>query len=338
MTYIKLISLNVCNDDDLIYGTGGISESDIKKFIIYHNIENKIIISDLEKLYNSKIKTIIDNRVVIGSDYGIDYLDSAIVSYYIYENELRSITINLGNKIRYINNLDPEIIDVFMTNKKHQLLNNIIESEADFICLQELNDHYLIAESDLSNYSIISPLTSIQDYSNISIGMMSNYLLYKKSDDIKFIQSYLKEFGTMGEFNVDGNIIKIVSGKWCPFKKNTNIRLRQLDLLDRENGKIIYMGDTNLRNNENIRTYHVFDGLIENKFNRSYTINKNINKYFNDDYNYVSRYDRIYMSNTDLKLINCELYFDTIHEELKNIYRNSGFISDHFGLLAEIMI
>jgi len=225
-----------------------------------------------------------------------------------------------------------------MTNKKHQLLNNIIESEADFICLQELNDHYLIAESDLSNYSIISPLTSIQDYSNISIGMMSNYLLYKKSDDIKFIQSYLKEFGTMGEFNVDGNIIKIVSGKWCPFKKNTNIRLRQLDLLDRENGKIIYMGDTNLRNNENIRTYHVFDGLIENKFNRSYTINKNINKYFNDDYNYVSRYDRIYMSNTDLKLINCELYFDTIHEELKNIYRNSGFISDHFGLLAEIMI
>jgi hypothetical protein len=76
--------------------------------------------------------------------------------------------------------------------------------------------------------------------------------------------------------------------------------------------------------------------LVENKYPKHYTINKNINQYFNDDFKYIARYDRIYISDVDL--IYCELYFNTIHEELKNTYRNSGFISDHFGLIAEVMI
>jgi hypothetical protein len=341
MTSIKLISLNVCNDDDLIYGTSQLSELDISKFIAYHNIQDKNIISDLEKLYKSQIKVILDNKVVVHSESGLNYLNPAIVSYYIDpNNELRSITINLGNKIRYINNLDPYVVDNFMTNKKQILMKSIIESNADFIFLQELNDHYVFTQDDLKheliNYNIVSPLNSAYAYNKMLVGMMGNYILYKKSQNILFVQSFLKDFGTVGEFKIDGNLIKIVSGRWYPLKQYSNIRLKQLEALDKEKGRIIFMGDTNLRYNENINTYNVYDGLVENKYPKHYTINKNINQYFNDDFKYIARYDRIYISDVDL--IYCELYFNTIHEELKNTYRNSGFISDHFGLIAEVMI
>jgi hypothetical protein len=341
MNSIKLISLNICNDDDLIYGTNEITESDIKNFIDYHKIEDNILITDIKKLFNSRLKTKIDDCVVvINEQSSIDYLHISIISYYIHEEKLRSIQINLGNKIRYINNLDPEIVDNFMTNKKKILINSLLKYDVDFLLLQEVDSHYVFTAEDmktyLPKYNIISPFESIQSYKNTMIGMLNNFIIYKNT--FTCIQSELKEYGTIGEFNIYGEKIMIISGRWCPLRNNTSIRLKQLELLDNDTSlkKVIFMGDTNLRNNETITTYNVSDSIVNFNFPKYYTINKNVNQYFNDDYKYVARYDRIYSAK--LKLIYSNLCYNTYYDELKNIYRNSGFISDHFGLFAEFKL
>jgi hypothetical protein len=71
-------------------------------------------------------------------------------------------------------------------------------------------------------------------------------------------------------------------------------------MLDKESGKVIFMGDTNLRHNETKTTYNVSDTIVEYNFPKYYTINKNVNQYFNDEFKYVSRYDRIYSNGVDL--------------------------------------
>jgi hypothetical protein len=341
MNSIKLISLNICNDDDLIYGSDGITEYDIDKFIRYHQIQDNDLICDIYKLFNSRLRTKLDNNIVIVDDNSaINYLHKSIISYYVNDEKLRSIQINLETKIRYINNLEPSIVDNFMYEKKKLLIESIIESKTNFVLLQEVDSHYMLTQDDMNkkllDYNIISPLDAIQSYQKMMPGMLNNFIIYKKSPMITFDQANLKEYGTIGEFIINDKRIKIISGRWYPLKNNTYLRLKQLEMLDKETGKIIFMGDTNLRHNEKITTYNVSDAIIEYNFSKYFTINKNVNKYFNDDYTYVSRYDRIYSNGVDL--IDSDLCFNTSHEKLKNIYRNSGFISDHFGLIAEFYL
>ena len=341
MNSIKLISLNICNDDDLIYGSDGITESDIDKFIRYHQILDNELINDIYKLFKSRLRTKLDNNIVIIDDNSaINYLHKSIISYYVNDEKLRSIQINLETKIRYINNLEPSIVDNFMSEKKKLLIESIIESKTNFVLLQEVDSHYMLTQDDMNkkllDYDIILPLDALQSYQKMVPGMLNNFIIYKKSPMIKFVQAHLKEYGTIGEFIIDDKEIKIISGRWYPLKNNTYLRLKQLEMLDWETGKIIFMGDTNLRHNEKITKYNVSDAIISYNFSKHYTINKNVNKYFNDDYTYISRYDRIYSNGLDL--INSDLCFNTSHEKLKNIYRNSGFISDHFGLLGEFYL
>jgi hypothetical protein len=340
MNSIKLISLNICNDDDLIYGSDELNKTDINKFIKYHNITDPKLINDINQLFKCKLKSKLDNNIyVIDDNFTINYLHKSIVSYYIHENKLRSIQINLENKIRYINNYDPEVVDKFMSEKKKLLIDSILESESDFILLQELDAHYMFNNSDMNvlvNYEIISPLNATQSFKKMMLGMLNNYIIYKKSPTTVLINSELKEYGTIGEFDINETKIKIVSGRWYPLKNHSSLRLKQLEMLDAECGKIIFMGDTNLRYNETIKTNNVSDSIVDNNFTRYYTINKNVNKYFNEDLKYIARYDRIYSSGVDI--IYGDLCFNTSHQKLKNIYRSSGFISDHFGLVAEFFI
>jgi len=344
MNSIKLISLNICNDDDLLYGLDEITESDIDNFINYHKIRDEKLILDVKKLFNSRLRTKLDNNIAVVNDFsGIDYLHKSIISFYVHEERLRSIQIDInsdGKNIRYINNLDPEIVDNFMTKKKQLLIDYIVKTNSDFVLLQEVDSHYMITHDDmatvLSQYNLITPIECNQSFQKMMPGMLNNFILYKKSPTFKFNQSYLKEYGTVAEFNIGGKQIKIISGRWFPLKNNTFQRLKQLEMLDRESGKVIFMGDTNLRNNEMKTTYNVSDAIIDYKFSRYYTINKHVNQYFNDEYKYVARYDRIYSNGVEL--IYSDLCFNKNHEELKNIYRNSGYISDHFGLIAEFLI
>ena len=96
------------------------------------------------------------------------------------------------------------------------------------------------------------------------------------------------------------------------------------------------MGDTNLRQNEIVHTKNIKDTVIEYNLLKYYTINKYINKYFIKDYIYVCRYDRIYSNN--IIIINYSLAFNIPNQLLINEYRQSGYISDHFGLYTTIYI
>jgi len=344
MTHIKLISLNICNDDDLIYGTNHIKSNDILKFIDYHKITDDILILDLKKLYNNKM-SIFDNDKFDINNTNIDYLHKSIISYHIFENKLRSITVKVpflnDYKIRYINNLDHETIDLFMSLKKLKLIESIKNYDADFIALQELDLHNLPTENDEfrkllnSSYNIISPL-DLNDNNRIMLtGMTTNYILYKK--EYYLLESYLKEYGTVGVFSIDNINFKFISGRWMPLKLNKDIRLTQYTHLDSDvklDDHIVFMGDTNLRSYEIIKPKYLTDVIV--KSNRTYTINKYINEYFMNDYKYLARYDRIFTYGVET--LNADLVFYKPDIELKNIYRKSGNISDHFGLSIEIIL
>jgi exonuclease III len=345
MTNIKLISLNICNDDDLIYGTSHLKSDDILKFIDYHDIKDDKLILDLKTLYNTKMSLFDDDKFNI-ENTNIDYLDKSIISYHILENKLRYITVKVpilnDYKIRYINNLDPDIVDSFMTLKKKKLIESIESYDADFVALQELDLHNLPTENDSfrellnSSYNMISPLDLNNNNNTVMLtGMTTNYILYKKEHYL--IESYLKEYGIIGVFLINDKHFKFISGRWMPMKLNKDIRLIQYRHLDSDvklDDHIVFMGDTNLRSYEITKINFLTDVTI--KSNHRYTINKYINEYFINDYKYLARYDRIFTYG--VKPLNTDLAFYKPYQELKNKYRKSGNISDHFGLFTEIIL
>lgn len=160
--------------------------------------------------------------------------------------------------------------------------------------------------------------------------MLSNYILYKKK--YKLIDSYLKEYGTVGIFEIDDKNVKIISGRWMPLKENKLIRINQLKQLDNDIDMCtIFAGDTNLRYNEVVPLKNIVDSTVYYNLPRLYTIDKNQNKYFPNDYTYIARYDKVY-TNSAICFYS-DLIFNNYYDELVNIYRSSGYISDHFGLL-----
>jgi hypothetical protein len=324
MTDIKLIQLNVCNDDDLIYGSDSLSKSDIDNFISYHKIIDKNLIEDLNKLYLTFATS--------------SNLSNKILSYHISDNKLRSITVKLNERIHYINNLKPEVVDSFIKNKKKKLFDEIEKSNADFVLLQEFDTHYLPVNSD--KYEHISPLYQDEKCNIEYLGMLSNHILYKKSNNYELLRVYIADYGLVAEFVIKSKIIKIVSGRWYPLKENKDKRLMQYNSLNREIGTIIFMGDTNLRSFENISEKdkkNIEDVATNEIFMKSYTINKNINAYFNDGLKFVARYDRAYVT-SQVKVKKFDLFFNQPYDELKNEYRSSGYISDHFGLILDATI
>lgn len=93
---------------------------------------------------------------------------------------------------------------IILWQKRKILYETLLFLDLDFILLQELDDHYLPTEeltTILSEYNILSPFDIKQSYQNILFGMLSNYILYKKK--YKLIDSYLKEYGTVGIFEID---------------------------------------------------------------------------------------------------------------------------------------
>lgn len=324
MTNIKLIQLNVCNDEDLIYSTEPLSKLDIDNFISYHKIIDKNLIEDLNKLFLTFATS--------------SNLNKNILSYSIFDNKLRSITVRVNNQNYHINNLKPDVIDRFMKNKKEKLFDEIIESNADFVLLQEF-DNIQLDDKILSLYGHISPLYQDEKFTSEYDGMLSNHILYKKSNNYELLRVSLKDSGLFAEFVIKSKIIKIVSGRWAPLKENKEKRVAQYESLNKELGTIIFMGDTNLRTFEKLpeKDKRIEDVTNNEQFLKSYTIDKNINQYFNDGLKYVARYDRAFITSL-VKVKNFDLCFNKPYGELKNEYRISGYISDHFGLLLEVTI
>ena len=337
MAYIRLVSLNICNDDDLIYGTKAISKSDIDKFIKHHALTKSDLINDLNRFADSYIDIPTNTNINLNINSNFN---SNIRSYYIRNNRIISISVQLDNKIRYINNLDPVIVDNYMTNKKNILYQELLDSDVDFALLQECDFHYLPTKHDfetiLADYNIISPI-HIKSYAQSHhIGSMSNHILYKKTFSDSLICSYLTDYGTVAKLNINDNIIKIISGRWAPLTQNKNIRIEQFKSINNIKTPFVFMGDTNLRSSEKIYNMKCDDIMNLYGLDDVFTINKYTNPYFNDDYMYVSRYDRIYSKDIDFAY--CGLFFNKPHDILKNKYRQTGFISDHFGLVSDIIL
>lgn len=321
MTIINLISFNICNDDDLIYGTDELKEEHIDNFIKYHMISDKNLIDDLKKI------------LILFKNDEITILNNQIISYHLHDNNIRSIKININNNIKYINNLDPKIIDIFIRNKKKILYNIINESNADFILLQNVDDHYLPSDEDLDDYLIINPIKIEKKYKKNFYGLNNNIILYKENINFKLIDAYIMEYGTVGEFLINNKIYKIISGRW-----EINKKMQQLSILENEIGNLIFMGDTNLRYTAMLSKKNIVDGIIKFNFPTFNTINKFINPYFLDDNNnkYVARYDKILLNTGNINYIN--LYFQNKYDILINEYRKSGYLSDHFGIFCRLII
>ena len=329
MTNYKLISLNLCNDEDFIYGSDKLLIENIYDFIIYYKIVDTSLIDDILKLFNYFSFNINENDTDLG------LLHSSILSYYVYNDELRSITIKLSDKIRHITNYDQKIVDEFMTNKIAIFFSEITILNPDFILLQDLDNQYLYdIETKLSDYNIISPLKIDHKYDTLYEELLTNYILYKKTDKIKLIESYLSDCGTVGVFQINDKNSNIVSGRWSSIGKYQ--RIKQYKSLDRITEPLIFMGDTNLRYNDLVanESKQLYDvTFTEGKI--LYTYNKNTNQYYDEKSKFISRYDRIYIKDT--VYIYYDLCFDKKYEILKSKYRLSGCISDHYGLMFDII-
>ena len=329
MTNYKLISLNLCNDEDFIYGSDKLLIENIYDFIIYYKIVDTSLIDDILKLFNYFSFNINENDTDLG------LLHSSILSYYVYNDELRSITIKLSDKIRHITNYDQKIVDEFMTNKIAIFVSEITILNPDFILLQDLDNQYLYdIETKLSDYNIISPLKIDHKYDTLYEELLTNHILYKKTDKIKLIESYLSDCGTVGVFQINDKNCNIVSGRWSSIGKYQ--RIKQYKSLDRITEPLIFMGDTNLRYNDLVanESKQLYDvTFTEGKI--LYTYNKNTNQYYDEKSKFISRYDRIFIKDT--VYIYYDLCFDKKYEILKSKYRLSGCISDHYGLMIDII-
>ena len=329
MTNYKLISLNLCNDEDFIYGSDKLLIENIYDFIIYYKIVDTSLIDDILKLFNYFSFNINENDTDLG------LLHSSILSYYVYNDELRSITIKLSDKIRHITNYDQKIVDEFMTNKIAIFFSEITILNPDFILLQDLDNQYLYdIETKLSDYNIISPLKIDHKYDTLYEELLTNHILYKKTDKIKLIESYLSDCGTVGVFQINDKNSNIVSGRWSSIGKYQ--RIKQYKSLDRITEPLIFMGDTNLRYNDLVanESKQLYDvTFTEGKI--LYTYNKNTNQYYDEKSKFISRYDRIFIKDT--VYIYYDLCFDKKYEILKSKYRLSGCISDHYGLMIDII-
>lgn len=329
MTNYKLISLNLCNDEDFIYGSDKLVIESIYDFILYHNIADNSLTDDILKLFNYFSLEMISNDTDLG------LLNSSILSYYVYNDELRSITIKLSDKIRHITNYDQKIVDQFMTNKIAIFVSEIIILNPDFVLLQDLDNQYLYdLKTKLSDYNIISPLKIDHKYDTLYEELLTNYILYKKTDKIKLIDSYLSDCGTVGIFQINDKINNIVSGRWSSIGKYQ--RIKQYKSLDKIPEPLIFMGDTNLRYNDLVgnESKHLYDvTFTEGKI--LYTYNKSTNQYYNEKSKFISRFDRIYIK--DKVYIYYDLCFDKKYEILKSKYRLSGCISDHYGLMMDVI-
>lgn len=329
MTNYKLISLNLCNDEDFIYGSDKLIIESIYDFILYHNIVDNNLTDDIFKLFNYFSSDVTCNDTDIG------LLHSSILSYYVYNDELRSITIKLSDKIRHITNYDQKIVDQFMTNKIALFLNEVTILNPDFILLQDLDNQYLYdIENRLNDYIIVSPLKINHKYDTLYEELLTNYILYKKTDKIKLIEAYVSECGTVGVFKINDKKSNIVSGRWSSIGKYQ--RIKQYKSLDKISEPLIFMGDTNLRYNDLIgnESKQLYDvALSEAKI--LYTYNKSTNQYYDEKSKFISRFDRIYIKN--IIYIYYDLCFDKKYEILKSKYRLSGCISDHYGLVIDVI-
>jgi len=323
---IKLISLSVCSDNDLIDGNKPILEQDVDLFIKYYNLSDNDLILNIKSLINNQMD--------------FTFTHKSIINYRQINNRLVSIGIRLDNKIRYINCLRPDIIDKYITNKIKNIANTITSSCVDIILLQDIDHHYILElyMQLATEYSIISPYEIKQFQTNLFEGSLSNYIIYKKSSDITLIDAELRDYGTVGIFNIENKNVHIISGRWPDTDDNRIFRMKNLKQLDNVtiNNKMIFIGNTNLLDNETINLSNIKDAVIENKYKIYYTVDKYINKYYPGDKLYMARYDRIYLNDVDL--INYKLAFNTYYTNLINEYKNSGYISDHFGLFVTIYV
>ena len=322
---INLISLSVCSDNDLIIGKDPIKESDINLFIKYHNIIDYNLISDIKSIINNNFNSIPTHQ--------------SIINFRQIDNKIYSIGIQLENKIRYINSLKPDIIDDYISNKLRYIASSIINSNVDFILLQDIYQYYMCELAiHLNTYQIISPYEINQLYDNIYVGSIGNYILYRESIEIKLIDTELRDYGTVGIFNIIDKNVEIISGSWPLINTDKIYRMQNLKQLDNDsiNKNIIFIGNTNFSNNVIVPTINIKDAIIANDFNIYYTVDKYVNKYYPTDTACVNRNDRIYINNVEL--IDYRLIFNTYYIELINEYRYSGYVSDHFGYSVKIYI
>ena len=252
-------------------------------------------------------------------------------------NQIYSIGIKLDNKIRYINCLKPNIVDHYIENKIISIASTIIKSNVDFVLLQDLNYNYMCELiMCLDMYMVISPYDIKQYNLDIYEGSLSNYILYKKSPNIKLIDTELRNYGTVGIFYINNKNISIVSGNWPKINTNKIYRMQNLKQLDEDSiGKnLIFIGNTNFSNNVIVPTTNIKDAVISNDYMIYYTVDKYVNKYYQNDIMCMNRNDRIYTNN--IELIDYRLIFNKYCTNLINEYRYSGYVSDHFGLIGKI--
>jgi hypothetical protein len=351
MYVIDVLSFNIGADDDIKYGCDKLTKSHIGIFIDFYKITDQLLINYLISFIDSFDCDILTQT----TKHNETYTHPDIVSYHLISSNLTSITIKINNKIRYLTSYDPEIIENFIEKKKNTIYQYIVDSNIDIICLQNYDDPYII--DDFYDYKQITWHTSTPNYDETPMGMLSNCILYKPitllNIKIECMNSYFTEYGLVANFNISSekiptvfSNINIISGIWSLHPRLTNIlqqdnKCWQLNKMHMELNKTNYafVGsiDKTFATNE-FTKHQIPNANFKANISMIPTINKNKNKYYSNCNfeSHVSYADYIYTNNIDL--IQYDLILDQPFEHLINIYRPSGYLSDHFGLYFGLLI
>jgi endonuclease/exonuclease/phosphatase family metal-dependent hydrolase len=219
---------------------------------------------------------------------------------------------------------------------REKILKTILDTDSDVVCLQEasgvtevLSSKYTLVDSCFSHAggTEIWVKTSITA-SKLEIKRDSKQLLGEEEGEAVYL-----EFGPGVAAIIDNTAY--ISVHLPPSKRGADLRLQAFqDILESLPSNVkafVIVGDTNMRIAENDAVEAL--GLVDAwKQMGSKKINENtwdsyVNLYHKEGYAFSCRFDRMY-----LRGLNC-----TSFRLMANTKTDGSYLSDHFGILADVM-
>jgi hypothetical protein len=215
-------------------------------------------------------------------------------------------------------------------------------ADVDFILFQEFTPKFYFDYPNYNNTVLKEPIKKISEIDencdlkkNYKLEGTGNVIYFKKKYELQSIVH--QKYQTICCFSYKRTYFYVINHHGAPginMKYERDVNFMNLNFKE----KTIIAGDTNARKSElqfvNSKYHDLFEYHELQKKNK-YTIDCFDNQYY-DETTMRTRYDRAYISkdltSTELCMLGKKRY-----EQLKNMFRFSGCISDHYALYFDVV-
>lgn len=215
--------------------------------------------------------------------------------------------------------------------KLNEILRLISQETPDVLCIQEATPQFISLVNN-SGYSCIA--STITHSESCCLFLKASILGLMMKGSAKEMDGVVSV-----DLRIAKKVIRFASCHLSPFKENEEARIMQLFnfLALQPVDDYIIAGDMNVREDEAKRWLKDFPNLIGRRLKDAwvstgsdvkakFTWDSRVNKYFQEGFAFVCRFDRIFVSD-NVKCANYKL--------IGNVPFRGGFLSDHYGLALE---